>query len=64
MRGVLFKTGALALAICSVFLLFAAAGTLFLKREFTDDEKMVAFVGAAMLGAGGFSCSVAFARRQ
>lgn len=50
MRGVLFKIGALALAICSMVLLFAVAGTLFQEREFTDGEKLVAFAGAAILG--------------
>lgn len=50
MHGILFKVGALGLAICSVLLLFALAGTLFLEREFTGGEKLVAFVGAAILG--------------
>jgi membrane protease YdiL (CAAX protease family) len=50
MRGVLFKIGTLALAIFSVVLLFTVAGTLFLERELTGGEKLVAFVGAAILG--------------
>jgi len=50
MPGVLFKIGALGSAICSLVLLFALFGSLFLEREFTDGEKLLAFVAAAVLG--------------
>jgi hypothetical protein len=51
MHKLMFKFGSLGLAICAALLLIAVFASVFLQREFTDGEKLIALLIAVIVGA-------------